>query len=38
METIISIFIVVSLVLAIGAISGGVARQMMNDNKEDKKK
>jgi len=38
METIISIFIVISLVLTIGAISEGVAEQMTNDNKKDEEK
>jgi len=38
MEKIIGIFILISIVLTIGAISEGVARQMTNDNKEDEEK
>jgi hypothetical protein len=36
MKTIIGILVVVSLVLTIGAISEGVARQMMDDNDGEK--
>jgi len=38
METIIIAFCIFSLILAIGVISDGVARQMTNDNKEDEEK
>jgi len=38
MKTIIIAFCIFSLILAIGAISEGVAEQMTNDNEEDEDK
>ena len=38
MEMIIGIFILISIVLTIGVISDGVAKQMTNDNKEGEEK